>query len=64
MGGTTRWRGWGGHTSVPVPQQVAVDVVDVGVDGGAAGDAARRHVGVVLRVNVLQALPRHARAEL
>ena len=51
-------------TSVAVPQQVSVDVVDVGVDGGAAGHAARGHVGVGLGVNVLQALPGDSRAEL
>lgn len=51
-------------TSIPVPQQVSVDIMDVGVDGGAAGDATRGHVGVILRVNVLKALPRHTWAEL
>lgn len=52
------------HTSVPVPQEVSIDVVDVGVDGGTAGDAARGHVGVILRVDVLKALPWDAWAEL
>lgn len=40
-------------TSTPVPQQVAVDILDVGVDGGSTGDAAWSHVGVSLRVYVL-----------
>ena len=51
------------HTSIPVPQQVSVNVMDVGVDGGTAGDAARGHVGVILRVDVLKALPWHTWAE-
>lgn len=51
-------------TSVPVPQQVAVDVMDVGVDGWTTGDTARGHVGVILRVDVLKALPWHTWAEL
>lgn len=50
-------------TSVPVPQEVSVDVVDVGVDGGTAGDAAGGHVGVILWVDVLKALPWHTWAE-
>lgn len=41
-----------------------MDVLDVGVDGGATGNASWGHVGVVLRVNILQALPWHPRAEL
>ena len=51
-------------TSTPVPQQVAVHVLNVGVDGGPIGDATWGHVGVRLGVNVLEALPRHAGAEL
>jgi len=51
-------------TSTPVAHQVAVNVLDVGVDGGPVGDAARGHVGVRLRVDVLEALPRHPGAEL
>lgn len=51
-------------TSTPVPQQVAVDILDVGVDGGPTGDTARGHVGVSLRVNILEALPGHTGAEL
>lgn len=38
--------------------------MNVCVNSGAAGDAARGHVGVVLRVDVLKALPWHAWAEL
>lgn len=38
--------------------------MDVGVYGGTAGDAARGHVGVILWVNVLKALPWHTWAEL
>ena len=38
--------------------------MDVGVDGGTAGDAAGGHVGVILRVDVLKALPWHTWAEL
>lgn len=38
--------------------------MDVGVDGGTAGDAARGHVGVILWVDILKALPWHTRAEL
>lgn len=52
------------YTSVSVPQQVAVDIMDVCVDGGTAGDATRGHVGVILRVNILKALPWHTWAEL
>lgn len=51
-------------TSTPVPQQVAVDILDVSVDGGPTGDAARGHVGVSLRVDILETLPGHTRAEL
>lgn len=52
------------HTSIPVPQEVSIDVVDVGVDGGTTGDAARGHIGVILWVDVLKALPWHTWAEL
>lgn len=52
------------HTSIPVTQEVSIDIVDVGVDGGTAGDAARGHVGVILWVDILKALPWHTRAEL
>lgn len=52
------------HTSIPISQQVTIDIVDVGVDSGTAGDTARGHIGVILRVNVLKALPRHPWAEL
>lgn len=38
--------------------------MDVGVDGGTAGNTARGHVGVILGVNVLKALPWHTWAEL
>lgn len=38
--------------------------MDVGVDGGATGDAAGGHVGVSFRVDVLQAFPWHAGAKL
>lgn len=51
-------------TSTPVPQQVAVYILDVGVYGGPAGDAARGHVGVGLRVNILETFPGNTRAEL
>lgn len=51
-------------TSTSVPQQVAVDVLDVGVDGWPAGDAAWCHVGVSFRVNILETFPRNTRAEL
>lgn len=52
------------HTSVPVSQEVSIDIVDVGVDGGTAGHAAGGHVGVILWVDILKALPRHTGAEL
>lgn len=51
------------RTSTPVSEQVAVDVLDVGVDGGSAGNASWGHVGVSLRVDVLQALPWYSGAE-
>jgi len=38
--------------------------MDVGVDGGPAGDTAGGHVRVGLRVNILEALPGHTGAEL
>jgi len=38
--------------------------LDVGVDGGPTGDAARSHVGVILRVDILEALPRYPRTKL
>lgn len=53
-----------GHTSTPVPQQVAVDILDVGVDGGSTGDAAWSHVGVGLGVYILKALPGYTRTKL
>lgn len=37
--------------------------MDVGVDGGTAGDAARGRVGIILWVDVLKALPWHTWAE-
>lgn len=52
------------HTSIPVSQEVSIDVVDVGIDGGTTGDTARGHVGVILWVDVLKALPWHTWAEL
>lgn len=51
-------------TSTPVPQQVAVDILDVGVDGGPTGDTAGGHVGVCLWVDILEAFPGNTRAEL
>lgn len=62
--GPTGGFGIRGITSIPVSQQVTVDVVDVGVDGWTAGDAARGHIGVILRVDVLKAFPWHPGAEL
>lgn len=50
-------------TSIPVTKEVSIDVMDVGVNGGTAGDAARGHVGIILWVNVLKALPWHTGAE-
>lgn len=38
--------------------------MNIRVNSGTAGDAARGHVGVVLRVDVLKALPWHTWAEL
>lgn len=52
------------HTSIPVSQQVSVDIVDVGVNRGPAGDAARGHVGIIFWVDVLKAFPWHTWAEL
>lgn len=37
--------------------------MDVGVDGGTTGDAARGGVGIILWVDVLKALPWHTWAE-
>lgn len=51
-------------TSTPVTQQVAVDILDVGVNGGPAGDTAGGHIGVRLRVDILEALPGNTGAEL
>lgn len=50
-------------TSTPVSEQVAVDVLDVGVNGGSAGHTSWGHIGVSLRVDVLQSFPWHSRAE-
>lgn len=50
-------------TSISVPKEVSIDVMDVGVDGGTTGDTARGHVGIILWVDVLKALPWHAWAE-
>lgn len=52
------------RTSVPVPQEVSIDVMDVGVDSWTTRDTARGHVGVILRVDILKALPWHTWAEL
>lgn len=51
-------------TSTPISQQVAVDILDVGVDSGPTRDTAGGHVRVSLGVDILEALPRHTRAEL
>lgn len=51
-------------TSTPVPQQIAVDILDVGVDRGPAGDTAGGHVGVGLGVDILKTFPGHTGAEL
>lgn len=51
-------------TSAPVPQQVAVDILDVGVDGGSTGDTAGGYVGVSFRVDILEALPGYTRTKL
>lgn len=51
-------------TSAPVPEQVAVDILDICVDGGSTGDAAGGHVGVSFRVDILEALPRYTRTKL
>lgn len=51
-------------TSTSVSQQVAVDILDVGVDGGPTWDAAWGHVWISLRVDILETLPGNTRAEL
>lgn len=51
-------------TSASVPQQVAVHILDGGVDGGPAGHTTRGHIRVRLRVDVLETFPGHTGAEL
>lgn len=51
-------------TSASVPQQVAVNILDGGVDGGPTGHTTRGHVRVCLRVDILETFPGHTGAEL
>lgn len=51
-------------TSASVPQQVAVNILDGGVDGGPTGHTTRGHIRVCLRVDVLETFPGHTGAEL
>lgn len=51
-------------TSTSVPQQVAVNILYGGVDGGPTGHTTRGHVRVCLRVDILETFPGHTGAEL
>lgn len=51
-------------TSASVPQQVAVNVLDSGVDGGPTGHTTRGHIRVCLRIDILETFPGHTGAEL
>lgn len=51
-------------TSTPVSQQVAVNILNVGVDGGPTGNTPWGHIGVSLRVNILQSFPGHSWTKL
>lgn len=51
-------------TSTPVSQQIAVHILNVGIDGGPTGNAPWGHIGVSLRVNILQSFPGHSRTKL
>lgn len=53
-----------GLTSTSVAEQVAVHILDVGVYGGSARNAARSHIRVGLGVDILEALPGYTRAKL
>jgi hypothetical protein len=44
-------------------EEVAVDILDGGVDGRSCRDTARRDIRVILRVNVLKSFPWNSRVE-
>lgn len=44
-------------------EEVAVDVLYGGINGGPSGDASRSDVGVVLGINILKSFPWNSRME-
>lgn len=54
---------WAGHLLTSTLEEVAVDILYGGVDGGPGGDTSRSDVGVILRVYVLKSFPGNSRME-
>lgn len=54
---------WAGHPLTSTLEEVAVDILYGGVDGGPGGDTSRSDVGVILRIYVLKSFPGNTRME-
>lgn len=44
-------------------EEVAVDILDGGVDGRSCGDTARSDIRIILRINILKSFPWNSRME-
>lgn len=51
-------------TSTSVSQQIAVDILNVSIDGGPTRNTSWGHIRVSLGVDVLQSFPGHSWTEL
>lgn len=52
-----------GHPLTSTLEEVAVDILYGGVDGGPGGDTSRSDIGVILRIYVLKSFPGNSRME-
>lgn len=52
-----------GHPLTSTLEEVAVDILYGGVDGGPGGDTSRSDVRVILRIYVLKPFPGNSRME-
>lgn len=55
---------WGAPILTSTLKEVAVDVLDGGVDGRPGGDTARSDIRVILGIDVLKSFPWNSRMEL
>lgn len=44
-------------------EEVAVDILDGGIDGRSCGDTARSDIRIILRINILKSFPWNSRVE-